>query len=184
MFKRYFTLILFIITNSLLSAQNEASFWYFGQNAGVQFNAVDGTVTAITNGQLDTLEGCTTISDTNGNLLFYSDGRTIWNRNHQIMSNADYFGGTGLLGDPSSTSSGLIVPKPQDATKFYLFTVDEPHHENAATYPNRNTSFPFQQDDGFNNGFSYSLVDMDLNGGLGNVDSSERNVSLLSLIHI
>ena len=117
--------------------QNEASYWYFGQNAGLRFDATTGTVTGITDGQINTLEGCTSISDENGNLQFYTDGQTVWNRNHQIMANGDYFGGTGLLGDPSSTSSGLIVPKPEDPTQYYIFTVDEPHHENAAVYPNQ-----------------------------------------------
>ncbi|WP_296312489.1 T9SS type B sorting domain-containing protein [Winogradskyella sp. UBA3174] len=166
--------------------QNEASYWYFGQNAGLRFNAQTGTVTAITDGQLSTLEGCTSISDENGNLLFYSDGQTIWNQNHQIMLNANYFGGTGLLGDPSSTSSGLIVPKPEDPTKYYIFTVDEPHHQNAEVYPNQFTgaydsggSVP-SADDGFNNGFNYSLVDMNLNGGLGDVDTAEKNVPLVT----
>jgi len=179
-------LLVLLFCSVFSHAQQEASFWYFGQNAGLQFNASEGTVTAITDGQINTLEGCTSISDTNGNLLFYTDGRTVWDANHQIMQNGDYFGDTGLLGDPSSTSSGLIVPKPQDLTKYYIFTVDEPHHDNASVYPNQFTgnydsggTIPLQ-DDGFNNGLQYSLVDMDLNGGLGDVDSSEQNVPLIT----
>ena len=174
--------IFLLLTSTVQTfAQNEAAFWYFGQNAGLRFDSDSGTVTAITDGQIDTLEGCTSISDTDGNLLFYSDGQTVWNRNHQIMQNGNYFGGTGLLGDPSSTSSGLIVPKPDDPNKYYIFTVDEPHHDNAATYPDQNNdnSVP-QQDDGFNNGFNYSLVDMTLNGGLGDVDDLEKNRPLIT----
>ncbi|MEM6516101.1 MAG: T9SS type B sorting domain-containing protein [Bacteroidota bacterium] len=167
-------------------AQQEASFWYFGQNAGLRFDATDGTVTALTDGQINTLEGCTSISDTTGNLLFYSDGQTVWNSDHNPMPDGSYFQGTGLLGDPSSTSSGLIVPKPEDDTKFYLFTVDEPHHDNANAFPNQFTggydsggSVP-GSDDGFNNGFNYSLIDMNLEGGMGNVDTSEKNIELIS----
>ncbi|SDS59830.1 gliding motility-associated C-terminal domain-containing protein [Formosa sp. Hel1_31_208] len=181
--------VLFIITLFCIAfsyAQQEASFWYFGQNAGLQFDAGTGSVTAITDGQINTLEGCTSISDTSGNLLFYTDGQTVWNRNHQIMANGDYFGGTGLLGDPSSTSSGLIVPKPQDPTQYYVFTVDEPHHNNAAVSPNQFTgnydsggTVP-GADDGFNNGFNYSLVDITLNGGLGDVVDTEKNVPLVT----
>ena len=184
--KKIYLVFILIITTVQINAQNEASFWYFGQNAGLQFNAENGSVTAITNGQINTLEGCTSISDAEGNLQFYSDGRTVWNNNHQIMSNGDYFGGTGLLGDPSSTSSGLIVPKPEDPTKYYLFTVDEPHHDNASAYPNQFTGTYDQggnvpgQDDGFNNGFNYSLIDMSLNSGLGDVDPIEKNVHLVT----
>ncbi|NRD19632.1 T9SS type B sorting domain-containing protein [Winogradskyella eckloniae] len=184
--KKNYLVFILIITSVHLFAQNEASFWYFGQNAGLQFNAENGTVTAISGGQINTLEGCTSISDADGNLQFYSDGRTVWNSNHQIMSNGNYFAGTGLLGDPSSTSSGLIVPKPEDPTKYYLFTVDEPHHDNASAYPNQFTGIYDQggsvpnEDDGFNNGFNYSLIDMTLNGGLGDVDAVEKNMHLIT----
>ncbi|MBV7268507.1 T9SS type B sorting domain-containing protein [Winogradskyella luteola] len=178
--------ILLLLLSVLAFAQNEASYWYFGQNAGLRFNTTTGTVTAITNGQINTLEGCTSISDENGTLQFYTDGRTVWNRNHQIMANGNYFGNTGLLGDPSSTSSGLIVPKPEDPTQYYIFTVDEPHHNNASVFPNQFTggydsggAVP-GSDDGFNNGFNYSLVDMTLNGGLGDVVDTEKNVPLIT----
>ena len=170
--KILFTIILLVGLTSL--AQNEASNWYFGQRAGLRFNQATDQVTALTNGQLSTLEGCTSISDTAGNLLFYSDGRTVWNRNHQRMPNANEAVGTGLFGDESSTSSGLIVPKPQDANFFYLFTVDEPHHFNTAAFPNQSAG------DGVNNGLRYSLVDMSLQGGLGDVVPSEKNVALIT----
>ncbi|MAN27216.1 MULTISPECIES: T9SS type B sorting domain-containing protein [Mesonia] len=182
-------LILLLLPFSVF-CQGEANYWFFGENAGVNFNT--SPPTAITNGQLETNEGCSSISDENGNLLFYTDGRTIWNRNHQVMSNANYFGGTGLLGDPSSTSSGLIVPHPTDSNIYYVFTVDEPHHDNASSYPNQGpgtfngqysdlpgSGVP-QDDDGYNNGLNYSVVDMTLDNGLGNVIPSEKNVHLIT----
>ncbi|WCO00343.1 T9SS type B sorting domain-containing protein [Psychroserpens ponticola] len=155
-------------------AQQEASYWYFGQNAGLRFNAGAGTVTAVTDGQINTLEGCTSISDTNGNLLFYSDGITIWNANHAPMTNGSVALGTGLKGDDSSTSSGLIVPKPQDSNYYYIFTVDEPHHNNTSAVPG---GF---ENDGINDGLMYSLVDMTLDGGLGDVDGVEKNIPLVT----
>lgn len=160
---------LLLITSTFIFAQNEASFWYFGQNAGLRFDAEDGTVTAVTNGQLNTLEGCTTISDTDGNLLFYSDGSTVWNRNHQVMLN-----GTGLRGDDSSTSSGLIVPKPQDPDFYYIFTVDEPHHDNTSNFPGSSAN------DGVNDGLMYSRVNILDDGSLGAVDAVEKNVPLVT----
>ncbi|WP_179020419.1 T9SS type B sorting domain-containing protein [Winogradskyella forsetii] len=183
--KKIYLVLILLITSVQVFAQNEASFWYFGQNAGLRFNGLEPPI-PLTDGQINTLEGCTSISDADGNLLFYSDGQTVWNRNHQIMPNGDYFGGTGLLGDPSSTSSGLIVPKPNDPDKFYLFTVDEPHHNNAQVYPapflgtyDQGGSVPIQ-DDGFNNGLNYSLIDMTLNGGMGDVDPLIKNQHLIT----
>ncbi|MGX1025089.1 hypothetical protein ACSSV5_002265 [Psychroflexus sp. MBR-150] len=191
--QRYFLLFLFILSPILAFSQGEANNWYFGNNAGLSFNTSPPTV--LNDGALSTNEGCSSISKANGDLLFYTDGQTIWNANHQIMSNANYFGGTGLNGDPSSTSSGLIVPHPTNEDLYFVFTVDEPHHENAFAYPNQgpanpdgsprttytdtNQSVP-QADDGFNNGFAYSVVDMSLNGGLGNVVPNQKNIELVT----
>jgi len=186
----FFMLVLCLPFASI--AQGEANNWYFGQNAGISFNTSPPSV--LLDGELNTNEGCSSISSSNGDLLFYTDGRTIWNANHDIMPNADYFGSTGLNGDPSSTSSGLIVPHPTQDNLYYVFTVDEPHHDNAFAFPNQGPANPDgtpspnysdvtshtvpQDDDGFNNGFNYTLVDMNLNNGLGDVVSTEKNVEL------
>jgi gliding motility-associated-like protein len=172
--KKSLILLVALLCIAYTFAQQEASYWYFGQNAGLRFNAGNGTVTAITDGQLSTLEGCTSISDTNGNLLFYSDGRTIWNANHIAMANASEALNTGLNGDDSSTSSGLIVPKPQDPDSYYIFTVDEPHHFNSPAFPNETDG------DGINDGLQYSLVDITLDSGLGDVVGTEKNVPLIT----
>lgn len=186
-------IILFVSAISLsVFGQGEANNWYFGNNAGITFNT--NPPSALTNGQLNTNEGCSSISDPNGNLLMYTDGRTIWDKNHNIMPNADYFGGTGLNGDPSSTSSGLIVPHPTEPNLYFVFTVDEPHHNNAFAYPNQGPTdengnrtetyddggiIP-RDDDGFNNGLNYSVVDMSLREGLGDVDPSSKNIQLIT----
>ena len=112
--------VLFLFFGLIISAncysQNEANVWYFGQNAGLDFSS--GSPVAITDGQLSTVEGCSSFADSNGDLLFYSDGITVYNKNHQVMQN-----GNNLGGNPSSSQSGLIVPKPEDPDTYYLFTV-------------------------------------------------------------
>ena len=95
----------------------EANTWYFGREAGIDFNSRPPR--PLTDGRLNTLEGTVTMSDANGNLLFYSDGQTVWNRMHQPMRN-----GTGLLGDSSSTQVGVIVPMPETPGRFYIFHMD------------------------------------------------------------
>lgn len=123
-------------------AQGETANWYFGWNAGLNFNG--GAPVAISNGQINTLEGCASISDTSGNLLFYSDGITVWNKYHAQMNN-----GFGLAGGSgSSTQSALIIQKPGIANIYYIFTSDE-------------LAGP--------KGISYSTVDMTLAGGIGTV---------------
>ena len=187
--------IIAVILCPLLNfSQGEANNWYFGTNAGITFNT--SPPSAVNDGQLATNEGCSSISDASGNLLFYTDGRTIWDRDHNIMPNADYFNGTGLNGDPSSTSSGLIVPDPSGNDLYYVFTVDEPHHDNANAYPDQGPANPDgspasnysdiashtvpQDDDGFNNGLNFSVVDMSLRNGLGDVVQGERNNELIT----
>jgi gliding motility-associated-like protein len=143
--------LLFLILSNLTFGQSPAGIWYFGKKAGLSFNSGPNPV-ALTNGLLDTDEGCATLCDPNGNLLFYTDGIKVWNRNHLVMPN-----GNGLLGNPSSTQSAIIVTKPGSTTLFYVFTVDEL---------------------GKPNGLNYSIIDLTLDGGLGDVTT--KNVSLLS----
>jgi len=129
-------------------AQNIADYWYFGHKAGIHFEA-NGPV-ALTDGQLRTFEGVATISDNEGNLLFYSEGDTAWNRNHQPMPN-----GIGLLGHTSASQSTIFCPDPAEASRYFLFTIDK---------------------EGEANGFRYSIVDLTLDGGMGDIDTNFKNI--------
>ena len=113
--KNIFYIFIFLSFSSF--SQNEGNIWYFGQNAGLDFNS--GVPVALTDGQLNTLEGCASIADNNGDLLFYTDGSIVYNKNHTVMPNC-----FGLLGNSSSAQSAIIVKKPGSLTVYYLFTVD------------------------------------------------------------
>ena len=139
-------IIFFVILTSY--GQGESNIWYFGENAGLDF--ATGVPVPIFDGQIDTFEGCSVLSDKTGNLLFYSDGTKIWNRNHDVMPN-----GNGLLGDDSSTHSSVFVPNPVQNNIYYVFTVDK---------------------EAGDEGLRYSIVDLNLDGGLGDVVS--KNVLL------
>lgn len=135
----------------LLFAQKEANIWYFGDKAGLDFNTKPPT--ALTNSVMSTSEGSSSIADRNGNLLFYSDGITVWNKNHQIMTN-----GTGLLGNPSSTHSALVIKYPGVDSMYIIFS-----------------SGAF----GSSNGICYSVIDMKLSGQLGAVTT--KNIKLVNV---
>ncbi|SFD32309.1 T9SS type B sorting domain-containing protein [Algibacter pectinivorans] len=152
--KKTILFVIFCVISISSFSQAEASNWYFGYGAGINFNQTNGEVSALNNGQLFTNEGSASISDSFGNLLFYTDGITIWNKNHGVMTN-----GSGLNGDPSSTQSAIIVPKPNTPDIYYVFTVDD-HNPDEPHY-----------------GFNYSEVDMTLSGGLGAV--TNKNVNLI-----
>ena len=112
-------LLLFFTIN--IFSQKEANFWYFGENAGLDFST--NPPTALTNGQLNTTEGCSSFSSPSGELLFYSDGIKVFNKNHTLMTYSDGSLADNLQGNPSSTQSGMIIPKPGSTTIYYLFTV-------------------------------------------------------------
>src|SRR5260221_2440511 len=143
-------LFAFLFVSSLASAQHRADKWYFGVLAALDFTG--GSPVSITPSSINTNEGCSSISDTLGNLLFYTDGVTVWNRNHSPMPN-----GTGLMGGISATQSALIVPLPGSNTLYYIFTVGE----------NTDTT-----------GFRYSEVDMTLDAGNGDV-TANKNIFIL-----
>ncbi len=161
-----FFISLFFLLSAPTFAQKEAAIWYFGEYAGLDFNS--GSPVALTNGQLSTDEGCTTISDKNGNLLFYTDGSIVYDKSHNVMPN-----GTGLLGHRSSTQSAIIVPRPNNPNLYYIFTVDEPNPYNADDNDINDVDPP-------NNGLNYSLVDLRLNNGLGDIVSTEKNIPLIT----
>lgn len=132
----------FLIVASLQSnAQHEADKWYFGLSVAIDFTT---GVPLVGTGPLQTGAGTSAISDgATGNVLFYTNGIDVWDNNNTVMPN-----GSGLFGNVSSTHSALVIPSVVTDSLYYIFTTD------AA---------------GGANGFTFSMVDMTLNGGNGDV---------------
>lgn len=145
--KKIFTFFILFFAGILL-AQLQTANWYFGQYMGLKFQ--NNEAIPIEGGQLYTGEGCATISDQQGNLLFYTDGSVVFNRNHQIMQN-----GVGLKGNSSSTQSAIVIPFPQHADKYVIVTVSA---DDSAT--------PAYT---LNEGLNYYYVDMTMDNGNGAV---------------
>ena len=139
--KSLVVLLTLSLTAHLVSSQNETNNWYFGYNAGLSFSTSPPSV--LLNSSMYAPEGCASISDASGNLLFYSNGIEVWNASHATMAN-----GTGLLGNNSTTQAALIVKQPKSAHLYYLFTLDQI---------------------GWPNGLRYSIIDMNLAAGMGSV---------------
>ena len=93
--KLFYTTLLFFIS-FFSHSQGEANNWYFGYGAGLIFDNVNNTVTPSDAAQnsIATFEGCSSISDPAGNLLFYSDGRDVWfvNCENKIFTCISRFG--------------------------------------------------------------------------------------------
>ncbi|MBL7939746.1 MAG: gliding motility-associated C-terminal domain-containing protein [Flavobacteriales bacterium] len=138
--------VLGLLVSAVLHAQEqEHRWWYFGFGAGLDMGTSPPTM--LSNGALSTDEGVTSIADASGQLQFYTNGATVWDRTHAAMPN-----GTGLMGHFSSSQSALIVPFPDDPQRYYLFTVPA-----LGAMP------------GGWDAMAYSVVDMSANGGLGDV---------------
>lgn len=142
------TLVLCCIVPALLHAQ-QINVWRFGDGAGIDFNS--GTAVPMAAGPMNAYESCASICDNSGNLLFYTDGATVYDQTNSVMPN-----GAGLLSGASATQT-LIVPKPGDCSKYYIF------HTGDHTTPAD---------------LRYSVVDMCLNGGLGDVVVGQKNILL------
>lgn len=144
-------LILLLLISNLCFAQKQLNQWRFGRGCGLDFNS--GNPIPVPGSIMNTAEGVSSIADANGNLLFYTDGISVWNKNDILMPN-----GFGLYGHPSSTQSAVIVQRPLSSRFYYIFTCG---------YQNSNR------------GIRYSIVDMNLGGGFGNVTT--KNVPMHSL---
>lgn len=131
-------------------AQPQYSHWYFGAGAGVRFTK--DSVYSITDSKIIASEGCAAISDRNGNLLFYTDGITVYNALHQVVP-----GGNGLWGNPSTTQVALIVPYPKRANQWFIITAD-------ANFANK--------------GICYTHIQMDFSGHSGLI--LDKNVQILT----
>jgi hypothetical protein len=142
--KNFFFLYFTFIFSFPGNAQKETYNWHFANNSHISF--VTGSPVLLTGCQIYNSfqqEGTSSMSDAIGNTLFYSDGVTVWNSMDSVMPN-----GTGLTGNNSTTQSALIVPKPGSVSEYFLFTL---------------TSLAGTHE------LSYSIVDMTLAGGLGDV---------------
>ena len=131
-----------------------ANIWYFGNGAGIDFNEVDGLdppPRSITDAHaMNAPEGTSTISDANGDVLFYTDGDTVYNNINEVMENGDAIGG-----DILSTQSVIIVPFLDDETLYYVFTTQEVYGTNEYR-------------------LKYSVVDMKGGDGLGAVTVKDQ----------
>nr|NQU89759.1 hypothetical protein [Bacteroidota bacterium] len=136
--------LLFFCTLSYLQSFSQpnkrTNFWYFGENAGLDFNSGQPIITNY--GQFfDHMNGGASICDTAGNLLFYTDGKQIWDRDHNQMKN-------GFVDFHPGTQAAVIVPLPGSDNIYYVFT-------------SQNNNYQYQ--------FFYYIVDMSLANGLGEV---------------
>lgn len=155
---RYFTFLMLMLP--LISfGQKEADVWLFDKNLGIDFNDNEFRSFNTTVNLNQTGATASMCDGTTGRLLFFTNGRTVWNASFTVMPN-----GAGLKGGVNTHQAALIVPVPGADKRFYVFTT-------------KSIEDPYAGGDA---GLYYSLVDMDSNNGLGQVLAAQKNTLLLS----
>jgi gliding motility-associated-like protein len=160
--KRYtfFLFLTFTLQTPVVFGQLQNNNWVFGYGARVNFS---GPIpVGSSNAAINSNESTASVSDpATGQLLFYTDGRKVWNANNDVMPN-----GSNLLGGfyNSCTQGALIVPFSEDNQRYYLFTLEELEALSLSPV--------------VDNGLRYSVIDMTLNGGLGDVQVATMNTPL------
>lgn len=127
--------------------------WTFGYHVGLDFNSGSP---AFFDAGIWSKEGTATVCDKAGALLFYFDGRSVYNRMHDVTPN-----GVSIVPFPtvSTTQGALAVQRIGNASQYYLFSIESIE----STGQGR---------------LMYSLFDMTLDGGLGDVVSGLSGMPL------
>lgn len=121
--------------------------WIFGRIGGVDFSS--GTPVAISS-DLYTDEGCASLADTDGHLMFYTQGDSVWNKNNERMPNGR---GIAPFSCNSTTQAAVMVPVIGSPNRYYVFSLE--HILSTGK-------------------LAYSIVNMTLDGGLGDVETATR----------
>ena len=145
-----FTILAFAFAGA---AQKQNNNWCFGEHVGLDFNSGSPLVFQ---SQINISETGASVSDRlTGDLLFYTDGFKIWDKNHAIMPNS-YGIGTDTP-NYSCAQGAVIVPVPASTGQYYVFTLEDVTKKGK---------------------LRYSKVDMQLNNGNGDVVTGEKAILL------
>ncbi len=154
---RFFTFIYFVFSFFFLYSQKETNKWYFGNHQALDFNTNPPTI--INGSALFSFEGSASMADNNGNLLFYTDGVTVWNQLNAPMANGTgLLGGIGVPGIGVGYQCALILKQPGTVNQYFVITAP------AGTSTNV---------------IYYSKIDMSLAAGMGSV--TIKNVPLFNM---
>jgi hypothetical protein len=151
---KWFILNLCLLFPLLLYSQGEFNNWYFQSLAGLTFNS--GYPVPLTNSGMLGSGINITVSDSLGNLLFLSNSQVVLNRNQHVMPNGMLFG-TGCL---CGTQQVISVQRLDNVQMYYLFYVN--------TWTGNYPAY----------GLRYSILNMNLDGGLGDIEPTQKNISV------
>ncbi len=147
-------------------SQGEWNNWIFGQHAGITFNSGSPVPITTVSPLYYARYSQVTVSDSLGNLLFYAENNVykseyVFNRNNIQMPNGNLYNGN-FQNTPQPLFS---VQNLTDDSTYYLFQMIDP--------------FPLTGV----GGLFYSVLDMRLDGGLGDIVPGQKSVLIYSGRH-
>ena len=143
-----------MLANNSTIGQQVSRIWYFGDNAGIDFNYQPPLKIEAGNHSIN--EGGVTITDENGDVLFYVDESTVYNRNNMPMKN-----GQGFIGNTgSSAQSPIAVQAPGNPNYVYIFYVSD------------------HLDSGLIGQLRYSVIDLCGDSGKGEILPEKKNIRI------
>ncbi len=161
-------IIAFSLAIPLVIQAQQQNVWTFGGFAGLDFNS--GSPVAITTAVNAFGEANASVCDDKGQLLFYTEGSIVWDRLGNIMPNGDTLitdeairsaaAKSGITPTTSATQGALIVPMPDSPGRYYIFS-----QTSVELGPSLGRSY-------------WSVADMSLRGGLGDIESGKRGILL------
>lgn len=108
--KFFLTIFLWIFFLGFSQGKNDN--WYFGNHAAVNFSGT--TPVVLSNNTLNSGFETGSVSDKSGNLLFYTDGKTVMTRDHIQMQNGFDLSQEGAL------AQMVIVRSPENENQYYI----------------------------------------------------------------
>lgn len=167
----FFSIVIFI--NTTIAQQND-NVWLIGYQYGMgsPIPALDFTYgfpdTTALYAPFDMMAANSSICDSAGNLLLYTNGIQLANKYHQLLDNSADFNldsivsQFGLTNYFPYTQSVIIIPFPGHSGEYYIF------HVSGRNFQNLNQIQPVR--------LAYSIVNMNLNGGQGRMISKNQTV--------
>jgi uncharacterized protein (TIGR02145 family) len=154
-------LFFYLLFPDFLYSQGEWNNWIFGKHAGITFNTIPPAPISNVSPLYNSRGANVSVSDSLGNLVFYTEvniNRSLWiyNRNHNRTPNGNLFSGS----DANQPQSFFTVQSLTDDSIYYIFSVLDPYDT---------LSF---------GGLVYSVFDMRLDNGFGDVLPGEQSIPI------
>ncbi|PCJ67597.1 MAG: hypothetical protein COA58_00230 [Bacteroidetes bacterium] len=140
-----------------LIAQKELDNWHFGNKCAISFGS--GMPTTHDNSKMNAIFGCSSISDFEGKLLFYTNGKRVWNHANKLMEDGEDLSEN--VNPVTGSSRIIIIPLPYAKSIYYIFTIE------------RNFDSLY-----------YSIIDMKMNNGFGKVITRHQSVAKVTSSHL